>query len=264
MKTIALINQKGGVGKTTLAVTLAAGLAVAGKRVVLVDTDPQGNVAKWFGMPEEAGIYDLLIKEQPVGRLLRLVPAEKWSPSAAPGGALAILPGNGRTTTAGVALAVDRAPSDVLRKRLEPLARSGIDFCILDTSPTVTELMLNVFVASDFCIIPTEPAMLSVNGVTKTADRIALVRDNVPLEVIGVVPNKVKARTLEHQQNLATLRELYGDLVWPVVNHRVRWEECPAYAKSIFAYEPARSAAVREAAMFVGTFWRAMNARGVA
>jgi chromosome partitioning protein len=152
MITIALINSKGGVGKSTLSITLAAGLAGMGKRVAIVDTDPQGNVAKWFGLAEESGLYDLLIKERYIGDLLRLVPRVQWWPDET-SGVVAILPGNTRTTTAGVALAVDRAPADMLKRGLEPL-RESLDFVILDTSPTVTELMANIFVAADVAVIP--------------------------------------------------------------------------------------------------------------
>lgn len=260
MNVIAVLNSKGGVGKTTLAVTLAAGLAGAGKHVVLVDTDPQGNVAKWFGMAEESGIYDLLIKEQPVGDLLRLVPAAQWWPGDT-AGVLAILPGNYRTTTAGVALAVDRAPASKLKKGLEPLAE-GVDFVILDTSPTVTELMANIFVAASWAIIPTETRLLSVNGVIKTMDRIEAVFDQTSLEVIGIVPTRHVARLVECQENLKTLDRLYGDLVWSAIGERTPWSESPSYGKSIFAYAPTTHKAFKEAAQFVDTFYETMQAKG--
>jgi chromosome partitioning protein len=221
MTTIAIVNSKGGVGKTTKAVTLAAGLAEAGYKVVLVDTDPQGNVAKWFGMPEESGIYDLLIKERPVDELLRQVPMAQWWPGET-SGVLAILPGNFRTTTAGVALALNNTPVDALKRGLEPLA-DGVDFVILDTAPTVTELMANIFAASDYAVIPTETRVLSVNGVIKTMDRIEAVLDQVALRVLGIQPTKHVARQVECQENLKTLVERYGDLVWPPISERAAW-----------------------------------------
>lgn len=249
MKTIAILNSKGGVGKTTLAVTLAAGLAATGERVVLVDTDPQGNVAKWFGMPEESGIYDLLIKERPVAELLRLVPpAQWWAGDTA--GVLAILPGNFRTTTAGVTLALNQTPVDALKCGLERLA-SGVDYVILDTAPTVTELMANVFATSDFAIIPTETRVLSVNGVIKTMGRIEAVHDQIALRVLGIQPTKHAGRQVECQENLKTLTDLYGDLVWPPIAERAAWSEAPAYGKSIFAYAPRQHKSAREAALFV-------------
>jgi chromosome partitioning protein len=249
VKTIAILNSKGGVGKTTLAVTLAAGLAGAGHRVALVDTDPQGNVAKWFGMTEESGLYDLLVKERPIDELLRLVPLAQWWPGETPG-VLVILPGNARTTTAGVTLAVDRAPADRLQRGLKPLAE-GVDFVILDTAPTVTELMANVFIASDYAIIPTETRVLSVNGVIKTMGRIEAVHDQIALRVLGIQPTKHIQRQVECRENLATLNELYGDLVWPPIAERAAVSEAPSYGKSIFAYAPRTHKAAREAARFV-------------
>lgn len=252
MVTIAIINSKGGVGKTTLAVTLAAGLAGAGKRVVLVDTDPQGNVSKWFGMPEEAGIYDLLVKERPVSDLLRLVPAAKWWPNGTDG-VLAILPGNARTTTASVTLAIDNAPASTLRRGLAPLA-SGVDFVILDTAPTITELMANIIIAADAALIPTETRILSVNGVIKTMGRIEAIHDEVALPVVGIVPTKHQGWLVECRENLQSLANLYGGMVWPPIAERTAWSEAPSYGKTIFAYAPANHPAVVEARRFVTLF----------
>jgi len=260
MITIALINSKGGVGKSTLSITLAAGLAGMGKRVAIVDTDPQGNVAKWFGLAEESGLYDLLIKERYVGDLLRLVPRRPVVPDET-AGVVTILPGNTRTTTAGVALAVDRAPADMLKRGLEPL-RESLDFVILDTSPTVTELMANIFVAADVALIPTETRVLSVNGVIKTMGRIEAVHDQVPLRVLGIVPTRHISRQIECQENLKTLIDLYGDLVWLPISERTPWSESPSFGKSIFAYAPRRHPAVREAAQFVKSFWDAAIVTG--
>jgi len=252
MITVAVSNQKGGVGKTTVAVNLAAALAGAGKRVVLVDTDPQGNVAKWFGLPEESGVYNLLIKEQNVVDLLRLVPREQWWPDET-SGVLAILPGNARTTTAGVMMAIENAAPDLLRRALEPLQHS-VDFVILDTSPTVTELMSNVFVASDLFDHATETRVLSVNGVIKTMGRIETFQKDIALRVVGIVPTRHSPRQVECKENLATLQQLYGDLVWSPIVERTQWSESPSFGKSVFAYAPRTSKAVKEAACFTGQF----------
>lgn len=262
MKTIAILNSKGGIGKTTLSVTLAAGLAGVGKRVVVVDTDPQGNVAKWFGMNEESGVYDLLIKERPVEELLRLVPPGQWWPGET-SGVLAVLPGNTRTTTAGVALAVDRAPANHLRCCLEPLG--GVDFVILDTAPTVTELMANVFVAADFAIVPTETQILSVNGVHKTMGRLAVAQsEHVSLTVLGIQPTKHSSRLIECRENLAELVDVYGDQVWRPIELRTAWSAAPSYRRSIFAYEKRGHRAVQEAALFVKTCWETLAEMGAA
>lgn len=261
MITILIANQKGGVGKTTIAVNLAAAFAGAGKKVVLGDMDPQGNVAKWFGMSEEAGIYDLLIKERPVEELLRLVPRYQWWPGET-SGVLAILPGNSRTTTAGVAMAIDQTPPTRLRDMLAPLA-NGVDVIVLDTAPTVTEMHVNVMVAADYVVIPTETRILSVNGVIKTMERIHVVAQRLPIQVLGIIPNKHAARQLECQANLETLTNEYGDLIWPAVAERSVMSEAPAMGQSIFAYAPRHHKAVKEMALMSAICWKQLQIKGV-
>jgi chromosome partitioning protein len=258
MKTIAIVNSKGGVGKTTLAITLAAGLAATGKKVVLVDTDPQGNVAGWFGMSEESGVFDLLIKERPIAELLRLVPQERWWPDLS-SGVLAILPGNSRTTTAGLTLAIEKTTANKLKNGLAPLAHS-IDYVILDTSPTVTEMMANVFAASDGAIIPTQTARLSVNGVHKTMGRIEAVHDQLALPVLGIQPTMHYPQQVVCKDNLAELTSEYPDLVWSPIPKCVAWEDAAESGMSIFVRAARRHSVVNEATLFVLSFLKATQA----
>jgi cellulose biosynthesis protein BcsQ len=103
---------------------------------------------------------------------------------------------------------------------------------------------------------------LSVIGVIKTIGRIEAVHDQVPLRVLGIVPTRHVARQIECQENLKTLVEMYGDLVWLPISERTPWSESPSFGKSIFAYAPRRHQAVREAALFVKTCWDAVAAAG--
>lgn len=259
MDIIALANFKGGVGKTTLTITLAAALAGMDYKVGIADTDPQGNIAKWFGMAEEPGIYNLLIKEQAAVDLLRLVPRVQWWPDETEG-LLAILPGNARTTTAGVAMALDHTPITKLREALAPLA-AGLDFVILDTAPTVTELLANVYMAANYIIIPTETQLLSVNGALKTLATIAEIDER---RLLGIVPTKHSAKQTECITNLETLVELHPGLIWQPIMDRTIWKQLPAYSRSIFAHAPRRSKAAQEAALFAGQFMRAWQVRSAA
>jgi chromosome partitioning protein len=261
MITIVVANRKGGVAKTTTAINLGSALAGTGLKVGIVDTDPQGNVAKWFGMPEESGIYNLLIKEQYVGDLLRLVPSEKWWPTPTDG-VLAILPSNIRTTTAGVAMAVDETPSDILRNALDPLDGS-IDIVIIDTAPTVTELMAKVYAAGDYAIIPTATRSLDANGVTKTMGDIAALENDISLRALCILPTRHIERQVECQENLAELQRKYGDLVWSPIAERSVISESPAYGQSVFVRAPRTHKAVREMAAFAGRFLTTMQAKGV-
>ena len=246
LNTIAVANQKGGVGKTLLSVSLASLLAAEeGCDVLLVDTDSQGNIAKWFDLSEESGLYDLLIKETPITNLVREVPLEKWWPGAT-NGRLYILPGNKKTTTAGTTLALNREPDDILRLMLEPLRSGSTAHIIIDTSPTITTLMANVLVAADHLIVPTAPEVLSVNGVTKTVEemqdpKITAVRGS-QLDILGIVPNKVH-RNAEHRNYLEEIRKRWPSLIYPSVPYYVALEKAPSFGCSIFAYAPKSKAA---------------------
>ncbi|GAB4575818.1 MAG: AAA family ATPase [Anaerolineae bacterium] len=282
--TIAVINEKGGVGKTTTAITVAAGLARRGLTVCLVDADPQGHVAKYLGMPEEAGLFDLLVNDRPIASLLRPVPPEKWADADSDhNGQLVILPGNHRTTSAGHLLTAEQAPATILRDRLAPLR--GADVIVMDTSPTVTLLVAMIYVAADRILIPTQPELGSVNGVTKAMARIKTARERgATVRLMGVVPLMLR-RTTEHRANLAELVRLLEPEVWeeyenaadqvhddeenfsivrfllsrhhdgqvgllfsPIAQSTI-WPETPAYSTTIFNYVPpgnkARLAAER-------------------
>lgn len=279
---IAVVNEKGGVGKTTTAITMAAGLARRGHTVALVDCDPQGHVAKYLGLPEESGLFDLLVNNQPIAGLLRPVPPAKWADPDGGNGQLVILPGDQRTTSAGHLLTAEQAPVTILRDRLAPLR--GADFIVLDTSPTVTLLVAMIYVAADRILIPTQPELGSVNGVTKALARIKTARERgAPVRLLGVLPVMLR-NTNEHNANLAELVRMLepeaweeyeeavaslgnsenltmerflmgrhhegkiGPLLSPIAQSTI-WPETPAYQQTIFTYatpgNKARQAAER-------------------
>jgi chromosome partitioning protein len=259
-----MISSKGGVGKTTSAITLGSGLARRGLRVVVADLDPQGHVAKYLAMPEEAGVYDLLVGEQPASQLLRTVPLDRWAgANAHERGRLAILPGNYRTSSAAHTLAAEGRPAGYLRQCLAPLAK-GVDVLILDTSPTVTTLALMIYYAVDLVLIPTQAEILSMHGVKQAVDRIVETQKisdeyhlNLSCSLLGVVPTMVRSRTLEHRTNLDQLHDAYPDLVWEPFPQSTLWPETSAYGKSIFAYAP-QSREAKLAERFVTRFQQAV------
>src|SRR5512147_386860 len=131
MKTITVANQKGGVGKTTTAVTLAHGLVLEGKRVLLVDLDPQGQCATILGLKPEPGAFNLLVAEQPPSQVIRLTDRPN----------LFVILGDRKTATAQTVLSVQRSPITFTHKKLIPSAQEDhIDYIIIDTSPSVGEL----------------------------------------------------------------------------------------------------------------------------
>lgn len=259
MLTLALANQKGGVGKTTLAITLAAWLAgEKGLRVLLVDLDPQGNIAQWFGMADEPGVYKLLSGQcnRPTDPL-RLLDLDKWWPDDTPG-TLVVLPGNGQTAALGELLARN---TNALRQTLAQYD-DVFDVIVLDTSPTVTSLTANFFVASDFVIIPTETKSLSVYGARATEQTVRIIHERIPLDVLGIQPTMHHAWKRERRDNHKELKDRFGALVWDTIGDRVPWEEAPSYGRSIFAYA-GRHKAVSEAHQFGANVWTALEAKGV-
>lgn len=262
MITLALANQKGGVGKTTLAITLAAWMAGEKRlRVLLADLDPQGNCAQWFGLPPAPSVYNFMADQSPrpgdLAKHLRQLDQVQWWPVETDG-VLALLPGDG--STARLSQYLDNRPNQ-LRQALARLERL-FDIAVLDTSPTVTSLTANYFVASDFMVIPTETKSLSVYGARHTEQTVQVLHGQIPLEVLGIVPTMHHSWKRERRDNLSELKDQFGDLVWDTVGDRVPWEEAPSYGRSIFAYAPKHKAA-QEANCFCENVWAALIEREV-
>ena len=154
--TITVANQKGGVGKTTTAVNLAHGLALEGKRVLLVDFDPQGQCATILGLKQEPGTFDLLISEEALNKVARTTDRQ----------GLYVVLGDKKTGTAQTVLSVQRSPISFTHERLvKPAQKDGFDYVIIDTSPSVGELQVQALWASDGVLIPCSVDYLASDGV---------------------------------------------------------------------------------------------------
>jgi chromosome partitioning protein len=291
--TVAVVNEKGGVGKTTTAITVGAGLARRGKTVAIVDCDPQGHVAKYLGLAEEPGVFDLLVNDRPIAGLLRPVPSEAWAEmGGSQNGRLVILPGNQRTTSAGHMLTAEQTPVSILRDRLAPL--QGADVIILDTSPTITLLMAMIYVAADRILIPTQPELGSVNGVSKAMSRIETANDRgASVRLLGVLPLMWR-RTNEHSANIAELvrmlepatldayeahnaarppdqqvmlesylaqRHRAGQIgpVFSPITQSTLWPETPAYQTTIFNYVAPQDKVYRAAQRLIDEVEHKLN-----
>lgn len=179
MQTIAISMQKGGSGKTTTAVNLAAGLAKRGQRVLVVDLDPQGNASSWLGADEtEAGMYGVLadnlklksVIQKTASPNLSIAPASKW------------LVGIER------ALASKVGAETLLRKKLKEVARD-YDVALIDTPPMLSTVTVNALVAADWVIVPTETHALSLHGLAQIMETIDAVKDrlNNKLRLLGIL-----------------------------------------------------------------------------
>ena len=244
MKVITFLNEKGGVGKTTLASTIAAGLAIMGYRVLMLDADPQGHLTISFGEEKKPSLYDLLVRDAEFSDpgIVRPISPDVYSlPNAKQQqGRLYLVRGNKETRL--ISQALEGEPYTIV-KRMKELADDDImDFVIFDTSPTPSSFHAQIYMATDHIIYPTEVTYLSFDGLiasrnstmefSKQKQRMGL----GDIKLTGIVPTKYRNKTVEHQEKLQALQKGFGQLVWQPLPLSVVWEEAMARQRSIFRY----------------------------
>jgi chromosome partitioning protein len=233
MKIVAIANQKGGVGKTTTAVNLGAALAESGKRILLVDLDPQANATSSFGLQEveDISLYEPLLGEASI--------TEKILPTRRDG--LFIVPAD--LDMAGAEVEIARMPNHLTRlaETLKPLnTDQTFDFVFLDCPPSLGILMSNALAAADELLTPIQCEYFALEGLVKIVRLIEQVLDsgaNERLELGGIVMTMFDARTNLSQQVVADVRKHFGERVYETVIPRsVRLSEAPSFGKSILEY----------------------------
>ena len=232
-RVFATTNQKGGVGKTTTAINLAASLAANDLRILVVDSDPQGNATSGLGVtkdPERASTYDLLLAEVPPGDVI--------VPTSFDG--VSIIPADKNLAGANLEL-VDLPKREFrLRERLTTV-RNQFDFVIIDCPPALDLLTLNALMAADAVVVPIQCEFFALEGISELMDTIDQIREsfNHPLEIAGILLTMYDDRTNLTRQVAADLREFFQDEVFKTIIPRsVKLAEAPSFGKAILAYDP--------------------------
>jgi len=232
MRTLAIANQKGGSGKTTTSVNLAAALGEQGRRVLTVDLDPQHSATAWFGLRNAGkGVLGIFMGD---GDLLEFIQA-----TGAPGVDLA--PSSAWLVGVEKILAGEVGAETILRRQLDKLPGDRWDYVLIDCPPTLGILTINALAAARELLVPVEAHVMALAGLAQLLHTVEVVKErlNPDLKVTGVLACRVDGRTRHARDVVDMLRERSGDLVYQtVIRENVRLAECPSFGQPITQYDP--------------------------
>jgi len=240
-KIICIANQKGGVGKTTTAVSLAHGLSQKGKRVLLIDLDPQGQSATALGRSPEPGAFYLLT--------MGMTPQEttfvkSWVRFSGREGVY-ILPGDHQTMAAQTVLNAQDQPISAVRNSVSRFFKEDLHYIIFDTAPSVGGIQERAVWASDLVIVPTATEFLSADGVSKVLRMLSILQEqkNWRGNLLGILPTFYDEQTRESKATMENLRERFDASVLAPVHRATILRECAAEGQTIFETDPLCRAA---------------------
>ncbi len=231
-KKIAICNQKGGVGKTSTAVSLSSCLAMEGRKCLLVDLDPQGNATSGMGLNKntiEKSIYHALLDETPISEIISSSCIEN----------LYIVPASEHLSGTEVELVSELGREGRLKKALAQLDPS-FEFVIIDCPPSFGLLTINALTGADSVIIPIQCEYYALEGLGQLMKTINLIKDNLnsSLEIEGIVMTMADFRTNLTQEVINEVKKHFGDKVYKtVIPRNIRLSEAPGFGKPIFLYD---------------------------
>ena len=234
-RVIAFANQKGGVAKTTTTLNLGVAFREMGRRVLLIDLDPQGNLTMSQGLnPDviERSMFDVLVHKVPISEVIEQREADLAVASIDLAGAELAL-----SSLIGRERSLEKALAEV---------RGSYDFVLIDTPPSLGLLTINAFVAATGVIVPVQCEYLSLRGLVQLENTLAMVRENLNphVAVEGIVATMFDGRTLHSREAIEILEESFGELVFRTrIRKTVRYAEAPVKGSSVLKYDPTGAAA---------------------
>lgn len=237
-KTIAIANQKGGVGKTTTSINLSASLAAKGKKVLVIDTDPQGNTTSGFGVEKndlENTVYELMLSECSIKECILNDVIEGVS----------IIPSNVNLAAAEIELiGVDR--KEYILKREVEWIKDNYDYIIIDCPPSLSMLTINAMTTADTVLVPIQCEYYALEGLSQLIHTINLVKErlNPDLDIEGVVFTMYDSRTNLSMQVVENVKSNLSQKVFQtLIPRNIRLAEAPSYGMPINAYDPKSAGA---------------------
>lgn len=231
-KIISVANQKGGVGKTTTSVNLSACVATLGKKVLLLDIDPQGNATSGAGIKKEKvekSIYDVMVNDLPPMEAVYKTDIENYY----------VMPSNIQLAGAEIELVSTLAREHVLKRQLD-LLREEFDYIFIDCPPSLGLLTLNALTASDSVLVPIQCEYYALEGLTQLMNTVRLVKKrlNPSLDIEGVVLTMLDGRTNLGMQVVEEVRKFFKAKVYTsIIPRNVRLGEAPSYGQPIHVYD---------------------------
>jgi len=240
-KVICIANQKGGVGKTTTAVTLAHELARKGKQVLLIDLDPQGQSATALGLRPEPGAFYLLTMgdSSPESAFVRQWLRETGREN------LHLIAGDQQTMAAQTVLNAQDKPISAIQQSLHRFSKENLDYIIFDTAPSVGGIQERAVWASNLVVVPTATEFLSADGVDKAIQMLAILQNTKQWKgaLMGILPTFFDEQTRESKATIEALRGAFGASLLSPIHRATILRECAAEGQTIFEKDPDSRAA---------------------